>query len=52
MFGFNSFQSVKSILAGIKLMHMIRKTQLNFAGTEEVYFADEFYALAGEIRSI
>lgn len=47
--GFNSFQSAKSILAGIELMHMIRKGQLNFAGSEEMSFANQFYALAGKI---
>ena len=50
MLGFKSFQTAKSILAGIELMHMIRKGQLMFGGTEEMSFADQFYALAGQIR--
>jgi len=33
-------------------MHMIRKGQSHFAGSEEMPFADQFYALAGEIRSM
>jgi transposase-like protein len=52
MFGFKSFRSAKSILAGIELMHMIRKGQLMFGGTEEMSFADQFNALAGQIRSV
>jgi hypothetical protein len=35
---------------GIKLMHMIRKSQFNLAGCDGTPFADQFYALAG--RSI
>ena len=50
MLGFKSFQAVKNVLAGIELMHMIRKGQLNIAGVEELFFADQFYALAGKIR--
>ena len=48
--GFKSFQAAKNILAGIELMHMIRKGQLNIAGVEEMSFTDQFYALAGQIR--
>ena len=50
MLGFKSFQSAKSILAGIELMHMIRKGQLMMEGENEISFADQFYALAGKIR--
>jgi putative transposase len=52
MLSFKSFNATKSVLAGIELMHMIRKCQLMFGGTEEISFADQFYALAGEIRSV
>ena len=31
-------------------MHMIRKGQLNIEGVEEMSFADQFSALAGQIR--
>ena len=51
MLGFRSFHAAKNILAGIELMHMIRKGQLNIEGVEEMSFADQFYALAGKIRS-
>src|SRR5450830_460719 len=52
MLGFKSFQSAKSILAGIELMHMIRKGQLMMEGTDNLSFADQFYALAGKIRPV
>ena len=52
MLAFKSFQSAKSILAGIELMHMIRKGQLMMEGTDDLSFADQFYALAGQIRPI
>ncbi|MBC3809714.1 IS6 family transposase [Undibacterium seohonense] len=52
MLGFKSFHAAKSILAGIELMYMIRKGQLMFGGTEEMSFADQFYALAGQIHSV
>ena len=52
MLGFKSFKAAKSVLTGIELMPMIRKGQLNFAGSDELSFADQFYALAGEIRSV
>ena len=50
MLGFKSFQTAKNVLAGIELMHMIRKGQVNIVGIEELSFADQFYALAGQIR--
>jgi putative transposase len=50
MFRFKSFHAAKSILAGIKLVHIIRKAQLTFAGAEEMSFADKFFAFAGKIR--
>ena len=50
MLGFKSFHAAKNVFAGIELMHMIRKSQLNIEGLEEPSFADQFYALAGEIR--
>ena len=52
MLEFKPFHAAKNILAGIELMHMIRKGQLMFGGTEEMSFADQFYALAGQIRSV
>ncbi|MEB0032310.1 DDE-type integrase/transposase/recombinase, partial [Undibacterium sp. RTI2.1] len=52
MLGFKSFRSAKSILVGIELMHMIRKGQLMMEGADDLSFADQFYALAGKIRSV
>ena len=50
MLGFKSFRAAAKVLAGIELMHMIRKGQLHFAGSDAMSFADQFYALAGQIR--
>jgi len=47
---FKSFQSAKNTLAGIELMHMIRKNQLNIADVDKMSFAEQFYALAGKFR--
>ena len=52
MLNFKSFRAAKSILAGIELMHMIRKGQLMLQGCREQSFADQFYALAGKIRPV
>src|SRR5882757_5902645 len=45
MLGFKSFRSAAVTLAGIELMHMIRKGQL--VPTDEVRPARQFYSLAG-----
>jgi putative transposase len=49
MLGFKSFHAAASVLAGIELMHMIRKDQFaaSGAGTSAT---DQFYALAGVVR--
>ena len=39
-------------LAGIELMHMIRKGQLLRQDCIKLSFADRFYALAGQIRPV
>jgi transposase-like protein len=52
MLNFKSFQAAKCVLAGIELMHMIRKGQLKMEGCSEMSFADQFYALAGQIRPV
>ena len=49
MLGFKSFRAARAILAGIELMHMIRKGQFMLKG-EGMSFADQFYALAGQFR--
>jgi transposase-like protein len=50
MLNFKSFRAAKNVLAGIELMHMIRKGQLMLQGCIKLSFADQFYALAGKIR--
>ena len=50
MLGFKSFNAAKCVLAGIELMHMIRKGQLMMKGCEKMSFAEQFYALAGQLR--
>ena len=52
MLNFKSFRAARNVLAGIELMHMIRKGQLQLAGSTELSFADQFYALAGKIRPV
>jgi transposase-like protein len=50
MLGFKSFHAAKCVLAGIELMHMIRKGQLRMKGCAKMSFAEQFYELAGQIR--
>ena len=45
MLGFKSFRSAAATIAGIELMHMIRKGQLRAIG--KLRPAQQFYALAG-----
>ena len=45
MLGFKSFRSAAATIAGIELMHMIRKGQLRATG--KLPPAQQFYALAG-----
>ena len=52
MLNFKSFRAARNVLAGIELMHMIRKGQLLLKGCSELSFADQFYALAGKIRFV
>jgi putative transposase len=52
MLNFKSFRTARNVLAGIELMHMIRKGQLLLQGGNERYLADQFYALAGQIRPV
>ena len=46
MMGLKSFRAAGHVLAGIELMHMIRKGQMITAEGDERSFADQFYALA------
>lgn len=45
MLGFKNFWSAAITIAGIEIMHMIRKGQLRFAG--KLRPAQQFYSLAG-----
>ena len=51
MLNFKSFRAAKCVLAGIELMHMIRKGQMTIPSCGGMSFADQFYALAGQIRT-
>ena len=46
MLGFKSFRTARAVLAGIELMHMIRKGQLSAEKGKDRSFAEQFYALA------
>ena len=50
MLGFKSFRAASNVLAGIELMHMIRKNQFAIDGAATMSAADQFYALAGLVR--
>ncbi|AOS81749.1 IS6 family transposase [Hydrogenophaga sp. PBC] len=52
MLNFKSFRAAKNVLAGIELMHMIRKGQLLLEGGIKLSFADQFYVLSGQIRPV
>ena len=52
MLNFKSFCAAGSVLAGIELMHMIRKGQFAIDGVEAMSFADQFFAMAGMVRSV
>jgi putative transposase len=49
MLGFKSLRAARAILAGIELMHMIRKGQF-LLKVDGMSFADQLYALAGQFR--
>ena len=48
--GFKFFRSAGNVLAGTELIHMIRKGQFVIDGAVSMSFADQFYALAGQLR--
>ena len=52
MLNFKSFHAARSVLAGVELMHMIRKGQFSIDGAAVMSFADQFYALAGRVRPL
>ena len=49
MLGFKSFRCAARVIAGVELMHMIRKGQFAADGAV-MSFEDQFYALAVQIR--
>lgn len=49
---FKSFRSASSVLAGIELIHMIRKGQLEIDNSEAMLFADQFSAMAEVVCSV
>ncbi|WP_160049850.1 DDE-type integrase/transposase/recombinase, partial [Raoultella sp. 18112] len=46
MLGFKSFRRAQTILAGIELVHMIRKGQLQHPYGDGLSAAEQFYLLA------
>ena len=52
MLNFKSFRSAGCVLAGIELMHMIRKGQFAANGANEMSFADQFSALAAQVHPV
>jgi putative transposase len=52
MLNFKSFRSAGSVLAGIELMHMIRKGQFEIDGADTTSFAEQFFTLAGMVRPV
>jgi putative transposase len=48
--GFKSFRTAANVLAGIELMHIIRKGPFVVDGAASTSFAEQFYALARQIR--
>jgi putative transposase len=49
MLGLNSIRVAANLLAGSDLMHIIRMGQFVIDVASAMSFADEFYALAGQI---
>lgn len=52
MLNLKSFQFAGSVLAGIELIHMIRKGQFAIGGADAMSLADQFSALAGVVRPV
>jgi len=52
LLNFKSFRCAGSMLAGVELMHMIRKGQFAIGGAHAMSFAEQFYALAGQVRPV
>ena len=52
MLNFKSFRSAGSVLAGIELIHMIRKGQFAIDGAKAMSIADQFSGPAGMVRPV
>ena len=52
MLNFKSFRAAQCVLAGIELMHMIRKGQFMMQCCSEMSVANRSYALAGQFRPV
>ena len=52
MLNFKSFQATGSVLPGVELLHMIRKSQFAIDSADKMSFADQFHALAGMGRPV
>ena len=52
MLNFKSFRAAGSVLAGIELIHMIRKGQFANGGAHAMSFAEQFSRLAGVVRPV
>jgi len=52
MLNFKSFRAAGSVLAGIELIHMIRKGQFANGGAHAMSFAEQFSSLAGVVRPV
>jgi putative transposase len=50
MLNFKSFQAARSVLAGVELMHMIRKGQFAIDAGADMSFAEQFYSMARQVR--
>jgi transposase-like protein len=50
MLGFKSFRAAANVLAGVELMHMIRKGQFVIDGAATMSFADQYYAFGRQVH--
>jgi putative transposase len=52
MLNIKSFRAVHSVIAGVELIHRIRKGQFAATGAAGTSFAEQFYALARQVRPV
>jgi transposase-like protein len=46
MLGFKATSSARAILSGIEVVHMMRKGQVNYACSSQLYLVEQFSILA------